>query len=118
MNKQNMLKDELQEMKNQEEEYVTERKKYPYKITIKEMAEKERYNKLDMESKLFQNILKMICYRAETSFAIALSSDYKKKENEMRALTKSLIKAKANIIPDYKNKTLTIELFSLSNPSG
>ena len=116
MNKQNKLKDELQAMKNQEEEYITERKKYPYKITIKEMAEKERYNKLDMESKLFQNILKMICYRAETSFAIALSAGYKKKENEMRALTKSLIRAKANIVPDYKNKTLTIELFSLSNP--
>lgn len=116
MNKQNKLKDELQELKKQEDEYVTERKQYPYKITIKEMAEKERYNKLDVESKLFQNILKMICYRAETSFAIALSSDYKKKENEMRALTKSLIKAKANIITDYKNKTLTIELFSLSSP--
>ena len=34
----------------------------------------------------------------------------------MRALTKSLIKTKANIIPDYKNETLTIELYSLSNP--
>ena len=34
----------------------------------------------------------------------------------MRALTKSLIKSKANIIPDYKNETLTVELYSLSNP--
>ena len=34
----------------------------------------------------------------------------------MRALTKSLIKTKANIIPDYKNETLTVELYSLSNP--
>jgi len=116
MNKQNNLKNELSEFKKQEQEYVTERKQYPYKITIKEMAENERYNKLDVESKLFQNVLKMICYRAETSFAIALSSDYKKKTTEMRALTKSLIKAKANIIPDYINGTLTVELFSLSTP--
>ncbi|MCK5539072.1 MAG: hypothetical protein KAI79_19780 [Bacteroidales bacterium] len=116
LNKQAKLEDELQILKIQENEYITERKKYPYKITIKEMVEKERYNKLDIESKLFQNILKMICYRAETSLAIALSSDYKKKVNEMRALTKSLIKTKANIKPDYVNKTLTIEIFSLSNP--
>ena len=34
----------------------------------------------------------------------------------MGALAKSLIKTKANIIPDYKNETLTVELFSLSNP--
>ena len=27
-----------------------------------------------------------------------------------------VIKTKANIIPDYKNKTLTVELYSLSNP--
>ncbi|MGC9374877.1 MAG: putative transposase [Bacteroidales bacterium] len=59
----------------------------------------------------------MICYRAETSFSILLDANYKKKMHEMRALTKSLIKTKANIIiPDYKNETLTVELYSLSNP--
>ena len=80
------------------------------------MEEKERYNKLDIESKLIQNIIKMICYRAETSFSILLAANYKKKMHEMRALTKSLIKTKANIIPDYKNETLMVELYSLSNP--
>ncbi len=80
------------------------------------MKEHIRNNKLDVESKLFQNIIKMICYRAETSFSILLTSGYKKKTNEMRSLTKSLINTKVNIIPDYKNDTLTIELHSLSNP--
>ncbi len=58
----------------------------------------------------------MICYRAETSFSILLAANYKKKINEMRALTKSLIKTKTDIIPDYKNETLSVELYSLSNP--
>lgn len=110
------VRKELQEFEKQEKKYVSERKKYPYKITIKEMEEQARYNKLDVEYKLFQNIIKMICYRAETSFSILLAANYKKKVNEMRALTKSLIKTKVNIIPDYINETLTIELFSLSNP--
>ena len=114
--KQSEVKEELQQFETLERELVKQRKLHPYKITIKEMEEKVRYNKLDIESKLFQNIIKMICYRAETSFSILLAANYKKKIHEMRALTKSLIKTKANIIPDYKNETLTVELYSLSNP--
>jgi hypothetical protein len=113
---QSIVKEELQQLELQQQELIEERKKYPYKISIKEMAEKDRYNKLDFESKLFQNIIKMICYRAETSFSILLAANYRKKTTEMRALTKSLIASKANIIPDYENKTLTVELYSLANP--
>ncbi len=58
----------------------------------------------------------MICYRAETNFAMLLSIAYKKMVNEIRALTKSLINTNVNIIPDEKNKILTIELYSLSTP--
>ena len=114
--KQGKIIEELQQFETQEEELIEQRKKHSYKITIKEMEEKVRYNKLDIESKLFQNIIKMICYRSETDFSILLAANYKKKTNEMRSLTKSLIKTKANIIPDYKNETLTVELYSLSNP--
>ena len=115
-NKQSKVKEELQEFETKEKEFIEQRNQHSYKITIKEMEEKVRYNKLDIESKLFQNIIKMICYRAETSFSILLAANYKKKIHEMRALTKSLIKTKTNIIPDYKNETLTVELYSLSNP--
>ncbi|MCK5537726.1 MAG: hypothetical protein KAI79_12940, partial [Bacteroidales bacterium] len=114
--KQSKVKEELHEFETDQAELIEQRKEQPYKITIKEMEEKVRYNKLDIESKLFQNIIKMICYRAETSFSILLAANYRKKTNQMRALTKSLIKTKANIIPDYKNETLTVELYSLSNP--
>lgn len=114
--KQSKVEEELRQFATREKELIEERKKHPYKITIREMEEQVRYNKLDFESKLFHNIIKMICYRAETSFSILPASNYKKKTKEMRALAKSLIKTKANIIPDYENETLTVELFSLSNP--
>ena len=58
----------------------------------------------------------MICYRAESAFATLLCTDYKRKEDEKRSLVKNLIKTRGNIIPDYKNKTLTIELYSLATP--
>jgi len=116
MKAQVLLNQEKHELQNQEKELVNKRKQESYKITIKEMEEKVRYNKLDFESKLFQNIIKMICYRAETSFGILLASNYKKKVNEFRSLVKNLIKTKANIIPDYQKNTLPVELYSLSNP--
>lgn len=116
LKKQSNEKEKLLQYEVEEIELIGLRKQESYKITIKEMEEKARYNKLDTESKLFQNIIKMICYRAETSFSILLAKDYKKKTSEMRTLTKSLINSKANIIPDYKNGTLTVELYSLSNP--
>jgi len=116
MKKQIALKEELRQMQDQEKELISERKKHSYKIKIKEMQENVRYNKLDIESKLFQNVIKMICYRAETNFALLLAADYKKKVNEMRALTKSLINTNVNIIPNEKDKSLTIELYSLSTP--
>jgi hypothetical protein len=116
MKKQIAIKQEIKQLENQEEELIQERKKHKYKIKIKEMKTDQRYSKLDIESKHFQNIIKMICYRAETNFAMLLAIDYKKKVNEMRALAKSLIQTNVNIIPDEENKILTIELYSLSTP--
>jgi len=114
--KQAVIKEELTGFEADEKELLEQRSQQPYKITIAEMQEEVRYNKLDIESKLFQNIIKMICYRAETSFSVLLAANYKKKTNEMRSLAKSLINTKANITPDYKNDTLTVELYSLSTP--
>ena len=37
-------------------------------IKIEDMGQ-NRYNQLHLESKLFRNVVKMICYRAETSLA-------------------------------------------------
>ena len=34
----------------------------------------------------------------------------------MRMLVKEIIKSDADLIPDYKNKTLTVRLHSLSTP--
>ncbi len=116
LQKQIAIKEELHQLAKDEETLINQRKQHQYKITIGEMQEKVRYNKLDIESKLFQNIIKMICYRAETGFAMLLATDYKKKTNEMRALTKSLINTNVNIIPDEKNKCLIVELYSLATP--
>jgi hypothetical protein len=110
------LSEEIHSLKKQEQALLEKRKQHPYKITVGQMPEKLRYNKLKTESKHLQNIIKMICYRAETAFANMLATEYKKKTNEIRALVKSIILSKADIMPDYKNHILTVILYSLATP--
>ena len=112
--KQQELIEELTSLREEEKRLVNERKKHPYKIPVGKMTEDQRYNKLKTESRHLQNIIKMICYRAETSMANVVGSEYKKSKNEIRALIKSLIFTQADIDPDYELKTLTVTLYSLS----
>jgi hypothetical protein len=98
------------------EELITKRKEQPYKIALKHMPDHKRYNQLKQERNQFINIIKMICYRAETTLSTLIPNDFKKSENEKRALIKSLIKRKGDIIPDYQNNTLTVRLYTMSTP--
>ena len=111
------LSKEIQSLENQESSLIEKRKLEPYKITVGQMPEHLRYNKLITECKHIQNIIKIICYRAETNFANILSSEYERSSNEIRALVKSILFLKADVIPDNKQETLTIQLYSLATPS-
>ena len=66
---------QINQLKDEEQKLVEARNKQPYKIEVKNMPENKRYTKLDMESKLFQNIIKMICYLAETTISLLVTDD-------------------------------------------
>ncbi len=114
MKKQLEIREEISSLEEEEQELMGQRNTQPYKICIGRMPEQTRYNKLKTETKHLQNIIKMICYRAETALANILSPYYAKNRNEIRTLVKSIIFAKADIIPDPQNKTLTVTLYSLA----
>ena len=116
LKKQTKQISQVNQLKDEELKLVEARKKQPYKIEVKNMPENIRYTKLDMEGKLFQNIIKMICYRAETTVSLLLNVEIYKKQEEIRSLVKSIIKSRGDIFPDYTQKTLTIKLYTLSNP--
>ena len=107
---------QILQLKEQENQLVGLRKQIPARIKLKEMPQNKRYNKLKTESKLFLNIIKMICYRAETSLAEQLTPFFAKAKEEKRMLVKQIFNTAADLIPDEKNKTLTVNLYSLSTP--
>jgi predicted nucleic acid-binding Zn-ribbon protein len=102
-------------MEKEIDELVKRRKEVPYKIPISQMPEKSRYNQLNNESKLLQNVIKMICYRAETALANLLAPHYKRAEQEIRMLVKAIIQSPINMEVDHKNEELRITLYPLSN---
>jgi hypothetical protein len=112
--RQSQIISELNTLETKEKELVQQRKEHKYKIPLKEMPPDKRYNRLKQERNQFVNIIKMICYRAETTMATLLKPHLKKTKNERRAFIKSLIKRKGDLIPDYDNKTLTVSLYSMS----
>lgn len=116
LGKQIKVREELELLEEQENECIEKRSLVPSQIKIENMPDNIKYSKLNMESKRFQNIIKMICYRAETSCATLLSNSFNKSINEKRALVKSIINSHADIIPDYQNNQLTIKIYSQANP--
>jgi hypothetical protein len=116
MQKQLNQINQLNQLKAEEQQLAGSRKNEPYKIKVKDMPENEKYTTLDMEGKLFQNIIKMICYRAETAVAMLINEEIYAKQEEIRSLVKSIIKTTGDIKPDYKQKTLTIKLYTQSTP--
>jgi len=114
--KQVKLSSEIETLQKEEKKLVEQRKATPNKVTIGQMPESIRYNKLLTESKLLINLIKIICYRAETDFVNLVSSGYKRNTDEKRALFKSISQSKADLFPDYHNNTLTVTLYSLASP--
>jgi len=110
---------ELTEKTKQIEQHINRliarRKTIKYKIPVGEMPESTRYTKLHQESKYLMNIIKMICYRAETVLANKLAPHFRRSEDEIRALVKAITNLSIDIMPDHENKQLNIMLYPMAN---
>ncbi len=108
--------EQLKLQQQQEQDLINQLRDVPKRIKLSQMAPESRYNKLYTESKLFMNIIKMICYRAETTFANILQEYLARAADEKRMLVKQIINTAADLLPDYENKKFVIVLHSLSAP--
>jgi hypothetical protein len=113
-NKQMGYKTMLDMYRLEQEKLITERAQISPKIKLSQMPEQKRYNKLKTESKMLMNVIRMICYRAESAIASWIAPYLTRAEDEKRMVVKQIIGSNADLSPDYQNKTLTITLHSLS----
>ena len=116
MFKTSKLIEQINDYDQQIAQLLKEREPVPSRISLSEMPEEERYNKLKQESKKYKNAILMLAYRAESALYNTLSDFYKYTHKEGRMILKEIFLSDADMIPDYKNNTLTITLHSLSTP--
>jgi hypothetical protein len=116
LTKNSSLIEQINDYNDQAKTLVAQRKQIPSRITIAQMPEQKRYDKLKQEGKKLKNAIIMIAYRAESALYTILAEYYKSTEKEGRQILKEIFTTDADMIPDYQNNTLTIRLHSLSTP--
>jgi len=113
-NKQKTVKENIDAYAEQIRNLQTQAKDIPARIKLKDMPQAGRYNKLKTESKMLMNIIKMICYRAETAVANLAAPYLAKDADEKRKFIQQIIDSPVDMNPDQQQKTLTLTLYSLS----
>jgi hypothetical protein len=111
--KQMENEEKLSPLKTEESALIKKRKQHSYKIEIKDIPEEFRYTKIAGECKHIMSIIKMICYRAETSFVNIIPAIFKKKTTEKRAFAKHCMQLKGDIC-DFENNTLNVKVYTMS----
>lgn len=91
LNKQTALLEQIEKHQQTEQQIQDERNKILPRIKLKEMPLQSRYNILKQESKMLMNIIKMICYRAETAVANEPGGGLYNAKDDKRMLVKQII---------------------------
>lgn len=116
MLKNAVLTEQINEYKERIDELTTQRKNTSHKITVDQMPEEKRFNKLKEESKKLKNAILMLAYRAESSLYGSLDGVYMNTKKDGRMLLKEIFTSNADLIPNYQSGIMTIRLHSLSTP--
>lgn len=108
------LQEEIGHLKKETEKLKSERAAIQKHITIAELPQEERFNRLRQQSKYLIDTIKMIAYRAETAMANVLREKLSHTD-EARILLRGIYSTEADILPDEKEKILTVRLHQLAN---
>ena len=109
-------KGQIRLLQEQIEKAKIELKQMPQKVPLKSVAEHHEIVRLEKERKYLSDVVKMICYRSETSLLNLLSPHFARAREEGRAFLKSLFQLPADIVPDEQAETLTIKFHAMANP--
>jgi hypothetical protein len=114
--KKNHLIEQIEALNKEIDKLKLLQNSIPKKISIQQMSDENRYNRLKQESKKLKNAVIMLSYRAETALYNLMEDFYEDNDKEGRMILKEIFTTDADLIPDYKNNNLTIRLHSLSTP--
>jgi len=107
----------IEEVTQYKEELIllkAKRNQLSYKISLGDLPEENRYNKLNTESKKLKNIFVMLAYRAESTMNNIVNEIDKYGVKEGRTLLRQIFTTDGDLTVDDKTKPLTVTLHTLS----
>jgi hypothetical protein len=112
--KKSKLLEEIQKLQMELDTAKEHRKKIERRIFISQLPEEERFRRLATPRKHLIDTIKMVAYRAETAMVNILRTEISIVD-DWRTLLRAIYQTEADLIPDEKNKTLTVKLHHLAN---
>ena len=107
------LQQAIEERRHHIEQLKAQRKAIAKHIEIKDLPDKDRFQRLRSEKKHFIDTIKLIAYRAETALA-QLAREKIKQLDDARSLIRQLFRTEVDLIPDQQNKALTVRLHPMT----
>lgn len=108
--------EKIEQLQRELDEIKKQRKTTPHHIPVKDLPEKDRFNRLLPERKHFIDTIKMIAYRAETSM-VSIVREKLGRSDDARPLLKQIFDTEVDLVPDLKANTLTVRLHHLTQPA-
>ena len=90
--------------------------KLPKRVPIEDLLEPNQIVQLERERKVIVDAIKLTAYRAESSLARLIEPFFSRHEEEARKFLKSIFRATADLIPDQRNRRLTLRFHGLASP--
>ena len=114
LKKKDALREEIETMEKEIAQLKEERKKIAKHILAKDLSAEDKIKFLTNPSKQLVDMIKIVCYRAETAMALTLREKMSRSD-DARSLLQGIYKNEADLIPDNEKKTLTVRLHHLAN---
>ena len=107
------LMEEIDLIENEIEGLKKKRSELSKHIDFHDLPRDVKFEKLKSSSRLLLNTIKMIDYRAETAMSVTLKK-FLDRAQDARSIIRELFTTEADILADYENKTLNVEVHRMT----
>ena len=106
---------EIQELETQLQDLKQQRKDLPTHVRAGDLPPDESLDALPLGKRLFYDVIRMLCYRAETRMLATLCEAQHTAKASGRKPLAALMQTEANIVPDLERGVLQVQFLGLAN---
>ena len=109
--------EEIDRLQKELEELKLERKTAKKHIDFEDLPEKDKFEKLKPNGKMFIDTIKLLAYRAETAMA-SLIKEFLNRNDDARPIIRDILTSEADLIPMQKEKKMIVQIHRMASPKN